>query len=71
MIKNYPTFKLYKASSSKQCFYIAFYVEDKISSNALNKITKEIGKVIAGGYNIDLLEKNSTEVKEIMKTKQD
>ena len=40
-----------------------------MSSNELNKITKEIGKVIAGGYNIDLLEKNSSEVKEIMKTK--
>ena len=30
-----------------------------------------IGKVIAGGYNIDLLEKNSSEVKEIMKTKKE
>ena len=37
----------------------------------LNKITKEIGKVIAAGYNIDLLEKNSSEVKQIIKTKKD
>lgn len=71
MKKNYPTFKLYKVSSSEYGFYIDFYVEDKISSNDLNKITKEIGKVIAGGYNIDLLEKNSSEVKEIIKTKKD
>ena len=47
------------------------YVEDKISSNDLNKITKEIGRVIAGGYNIDLVRKNSSEIKEIVKTKKD
>ncbi|MGL5591497.1 MAG: aminoacyl--tRNA ligase-related protein [Mycoplasmoidaceae bacterium] len=67
--KNYKTFKLYKVSSTEYGFYIDFYVDDKISSNDLNKITKEINKVIAGGYKIELVDNNSNEVKELLKSK--
>ncbi|MGL5640237.1 MAG: aminoacyl--tRNA ligase-related protein [Mycoplasmoidaceae bacterium] len=71
MKKNYQSFKLYKVSSSEYGFYIDFYVEDKISSNDLNKITKEITKVIAGGYKIELVDKNSNDVREVLKSKKD
>ncbi|MGL4617434.1 MAG: aminoacyl--tRNA ligase-related protein, partial [Mycoplasmoidaceae bacterium] len=67
--KNYKTFNLYKVSSSEYGFYIDFYVEDKISSNDLNRITKEINKVIAGGYKIEFINDNSKEIKELLKSK--
>ncbi|MGL5246243.1 MAG: aminoacyl--tRNA ligase-related protein [Mycoplasmoidaceae bacterium] len=71
MKKNYKTFELYEISNSEYGFYIDFYVEDKISSNDLNKITKEISKVISGGYKIESFDKNANEVKEILKLKKD